>query len=101
MGSQRRSGSEVAAGFEIETVGAHELAFLLVEPCPAIWAGAFDLFNLRAVTCAGRHAACRLVVPCRNTPQDGLKSWRRQPDGASAPIRSTQAAKTERSIPSD
>ena len=34
---------EIAAGFEIGAVGAHELAFLLVELCPTIRAGAFDL----------------------------------------------------------
>ena len=34
---------KVAAGFEIETVGAHELALLLVERRPTVWAGTFDL----------------------------------------------------------
>jgi hypothetical protein len=37
---------EIAAGFEIGAVGAHELAFLLVELCPTIRAGTFDLLYL-------------------------------------------------------
>jgi hypothetical protein len=36
---------KVAAGFEIRAVGAHELAFLLVELCPTIRAGTFDLLD--------------------------------------------------------
>src|SRR5437762_14067739 len=71
--------SEIAAGLEIRAVGAHELAFLLVELCPADWAGAFDQFHLRSIRCAGRHAACRPVVLCRNTrPNDQEWSQRRQ-----------------------
>ena len=37
---------EVAAGFEVRAVGAHQLAFLLVQLCPAVRAGPFDLFDL-------------------------------------------------------
>ena len=61
---------KVAAGLEIEAVGAHELAFLLIELCPAIRAGAFDLLDLGRITGAGRHAVCRLGFLCRSTPQD-------------------------------
>ena len=44
LGRQRQL--KVAAGFEIEAVGADELALLLVKLCPAVGAGAFDLFDL-------------------------------------------------------
>jgi hypothetical protein len=37
---------EVAAGFVIEASEANELTFLLVELCPTIRAGTFDLFNV-------------------------------------------------------
>jgi hypothetical protein len=37
---------EVAAGFEVRAVGAHQLAFLLIQSCPAVRAGPFDLFDL-------------------------------------------------------
>ena len=37
---------EIAAGFEIRTIGAHQFAFLLIEVRPAIRAGPFDLFDL-------------------------------------------------------
>jgi len=72
---------KIAAGFEIETFGAHELAFLLVELCPTIWAGTFDQFCAGRVRGAGRHVAYRLVVPCRNNPPDAPELSRRQPDG--------------------
>jgi hypothetical protein len=61
---------EVATGFEVRAVGAHELAFLLVQLCPAVWAGSFDLFDLRCIKGAGRHAVYRLVVLCRSIPPD-------------------------------
>ena len=65
---------EVAAGFEIGTPGALELAFFLVELCPAVRAGAFDLFQIGRVTCAGRHAAYRPVVLCQSIRRDGRES---------------------------
>jgi hypothetical protein len=37
---------EVAAGFEVRAVGAHQRAFLLIQLCPAVRAGPFDLFDL-------------------------------------------------------
>ena len=69
---------EVAAGFKVEAVGAHELAFLLIELCPAIRAGAFDLLDLGRITGAGRHAVCRLVSLYRSTPPDD-RGWSRHP----------------------
>lgn len=62
---------EVAAGFEVGAVGAHELAFLLIEMCPAIRTGAFDLLDLGCITGAGRHAVCHPAFLCRSTPPDG------------------------------
>ena len=67
---------EVAAGFEVGAVGAHELAFLLIELCPAIRAGAFDLLDLGRITGAGRHAVCRLAFLCRSTPPGDRGSLR-------------------------
>jgi hypothetical protein len=43
--SFRKSLLEVAAGFEIRTIGAHELTLVLVQLCPTIRAGAFDQFE--------------------------------------------------------
>ena len=72
---------EVAAGFEIRTDGAHELAFLLVQLCPTIWAGAFDLFEAGKVISGGRHVACRPVALSQNIRQGGRGSSRRPPAG--------------------
>jgi hypothetical protein len=72
---------EVATGFEIRTVGAHELALLLIQLCPAVWAGTFDLFDLRFIEGAGRHAVYRLVVLCRSIPPD-VQGLSRHPQAA-------------------
>ena len=70
---------EVGAGFEIRAVGAHELAFLLIELCPAIRAGSFDLFDVRGITYAGRHAAYRLAVLYRSIRRGVQGSWLHRP----------------------
>src|SRR3989442_1712257 len=71
---------EVAAGLEIGTVGALELASFLMKLGPAVRAGTFDLFQVGRVTCAGRHAVCRPVVLCRNILRDG-RGWLPHPQG--------------------
>jgi hypothetical protein len=38
-------GSKIATGFEIKAAGALELAFFFIKLCPAVRAGAFDLFE--------------------------------------------------------
>src|SRR5262245_29541123 len=76
-----RNNLKIAAGFEIRTFGAHELTLLLVELCPAIWAGTFDQFCAGRVRDAGRHVAYRLVVLCRNNPPDAPELWRHRPAG--------------------
>ena len=66
---------EIATGFEIRTLRAHEFASVILEACPAVWTGAFDLFDfVGRITGAGRHAVCRLAVPSRNNPPDGQGS---------------------------
>src|SRR5712664_3103308 len=62
---------EVTTRFEVRAPGAHQLTFLLVELCPAVRAGTFDLFGLRCITCGGRRGVCHLVVLCRSTRPDG------------------------------
>ena len=74
----------VAAGFEIGAVGALEFAFLLAQACPAIRAGSFYFFEIRAghflvhsqplITYADRLAACRPVVLFQNT-RPGDRGW--------------------------
>src|SRR5262249_62376750 len=75
---------EITTGFEIRTDGAHELAFLLIELCPTVWAGTFDLFEIGGVSrviSGGRHEACRPVALYRNILQGGRGSSPRPPGG--------------------
>ena len=80
-GDAPKFGLEIAAGFEVGALGALELAFLVVKLCPTVRAGAFDLLEVRRVTCAGRRAVCHLVFLFRSIRPDGLGSWRRRQDG--------------------
>ena len=72
---------EVAAGFEIRTDGANQLALLFVQLCPTVWAGAFDEFDVGGITGGGRHEVCRPVVPCQSNRRDVPKSLRRRRAG--------------------
>ena len=48
---------------------------MILELCPAVRTGAFDLFDIvGGITGAGRHAAYRLAVLFRNNPPDGQGS---------------------------
>ena len=59
--------SKVAAGFEVSTLRAFELAAIVVQCGTTVRAGAFDFLEI-GLSGAGRHGVCRLAALYRNIP---------------------------------